>query len=199
MAQRLPVGDVREQVLAFPDDLPWPPTSGNAFAAWALRMVMPLPLDDDRTGADHDLHTLIPLFGPVVALEQIGGGYRVHAHNAHARRQFDLGRSRLILRRTQRSHAALTDLAQQLGIATPRPRSVTTAAHRVVSLRSGPGHPLPDDSLRRAVAAGIAASWGRFDVGLGRRIAYGAWFLGAALGPRWFMRRLADAGLRSAV
>ena len=32
----LPCGDVRARVLAFPDDLAWPPTSGNAFAALGL-------------------------------------------------------------------------------------------------------------------------------------------------------------------
>ena len=74
---RLPHGDVRGAVLAHPDDLAWPPTSGNAFATWALRRVMPLPLDDDPTGADSWLHPGHPLLGCVVALGQVGGVYGV--------------------------------------------------------------------------------------------------------------------------
>ena len=68
----LPNGDVRRAVLAFADDLAWPPTSGNAFATWALRRVMPLPLDDDPTGADSWLHPVTPLLGRVLALGQVG-------------------------------------------------------------------------------------------------------------------------------
>src|SRR5205085_153595 len=37
----LPGGDLRAQVLAFPDDINWQPTSGNAFAARVLRKIFP--------------------------------------------------------------------------------------------------------------------------------------------------------------
>ncbi|MDP8907582.1 MAG: glycosyltransferase [Chloroflexota bacterium] len=194
----LPNGDVRARVLARPDDLPWPPTSGNAFATWALRKVMPLHLDEERTGADDGLHSLVPLLGPVIALPGIGGAYRVHGGNAHASAGTDVERSRRILRRSQRSHAALADLARQLGYPRPRPRSVTIAAHRLVSLRlGGDGHPLPGDSRWRALVDGLAAAGGASDAGLLRRIAYAGWFVLAALGPRSLLRRLAAAAFQS--
>jgi hypothetical protein len=195
---RLPDGDVRASMLAFPDDLAWPPTSGNAFAAWALHRVMPLRVDDERVDADHDLHTLVPLLGPVGSLPGIGGLYRVHGANAVARQTVDVDRSRGILRRTLRSHTALAELAGNLGYPPADPRSVTTAAHRLVSLRlGGPGHPIPGDSRRRALGAGLRAACGRFDVPVRRRAAYGAWFLAAALGPRRAVRVLADAAFQS--
>ena len=197
-AMPLPHGDVRAMVLAFPDDLAWPPTSGNAFAAWALHTVMPLRVDDERVDADHDLHTLIPLLGPVASLPDIGGSYRVHGANAAARQAVDVDRSRGILRRTLRSHTALAELAANLGYPPADPRSVTTVAHRLVSLRlGGPGHPIPGDSRRRALEDGLRAAGGRFDVPVRRRAAYAVWFIAVTLGPRSAVRRLADAAFQS--
>ena len=39
----VPSGDVHKQALTFPFDMPWLPTSGNAFSARALRTIMPIP------------------------------------------------------------------------------------------------------------------------------------------------------------
>ena len=193
----LPHGDVRSAVLAFPDDLPWPPTSGNAFAAWALRRVMPLPLDEDPTGADSCLHPLIPMLGPVVALECVGGSYRLHGKNAHWRDGVDADRSRLLVRRAHRIHADLDRLARELGHGGARPRSVTIAAHRMVSLRlGGPGHPTPGDTRWRVLGAGLRAASGRTDVSAARRVGYAAWFAAAALAPRPVARALAEAALQ---
>ena len=193
----LPNGDVCTAVLSHPDDLAWPPTSGNAFATWALGRVMPIPVDEERTGADSYLHPLIPLLGPVVALEGVGGSYRLHGSNAHFRDRLDVDRSRLILRRAERAHADLDRLARELGHGPATPRSVTVAAHRLVSLRlGGPGHPLERDSRARALGAGLRAALARWDVPPQRRAAYAAWFLVAALGPRSGVRLLAEAWLQ---
>jgi hypothetical protein len=194
----LPDGDVRRAVLAFADDLAWPPTSGNAFAAWALRRVLPLPVDDDRVGADMWLHPLIPLLGPVVALERVGGNYRLHGANAHTGAGLDVGRSRQILRWASAVHAQLDRLARELGHGPARPRSVTLAAHRMVSLRiGGPGHPITGDSRRRALAAGLRAAHGRTDVPARRRMGYALWFVAAAVAPPAVVRALAEAAFQS--
>jgi len=194
----LPAGDVRAQVLAFPDDLAWPPTSGNAFAAWVLRRLLPFTVDDERTGADMWLHPLAPLFGPVVALDAIGGSYRLHGANAHGRARLDVERSRFILRHARVVHARLDELARELGLGGSRPQSVTIAVHRLLSLRlGGPGHPIPGDSRGRAVGAGLRAARARVDAGPVRRAAYALWFLVAATVPPGALRALADASLQS--
>lgn len=60
-------GDLRAQVLAFPFDLTWMATSGNAFPARVLRQIFPIPENAYRILADFYLSHLTPLFGPVVA------------------------------------------------------------------------------------------------------------------------------------
>jgi len=181
----LPEGDVRRQVLEFPDDLAWPPTSGNAFAAWALRRVMPLPVTTDLVGADSWLHPTIPLFGPIVALDVVGGVYRTHGDNHAFRSALDVKRSRVIISRAAEVHERLKQLAMELGYGCGRPRSVTLVAHRMVSLRiGGPGHPVRGDSTRRALIDGIAASYRRIDVRPWQRVIYASWFLAAAVAPR---------------
>ena len=190
-------GDVRSAVLRFPDDLAWPPMSGNAFAAWVLREVLPLPVDDDREGADYLLHASTPLLAPVVALERIGGNYRLHDRNSHFRPSFDVARSRYLLRRSGETHAAIALIATRLGLGSPHPRSVTIAAHRLVSLRLDPRlHPLIDDGRARALLAGARAAIGRSDVSFARRLVYLGWFAATALAPRRVVPALAEAALQ---
>lgn len=187
-------GDVRSAVLSFPDDLAWPPTSGNAFACWLLRRLMPLPVGTESTGADRLLHALTPLLAPVIALDRVGGRYRLHDRNWHFRARFDVLRSRRLLQRSIEVHAAVQSAARELGYGEARPQSVTIASHRLVSLRmGGHGHPIPDDNRRAALAAGLHAALGRTDVGIRRRMLYVAWFWTIALAPSRVVRALAQA------
>ena len=155
---------------------------------------MPLRVSEDPTGADRLLHALTPLLAPVVALDRVGGGYRLHDRNSHFRARFDVVRSRRLLMRSIEVHAAVQSTARELGFGVARPRSVTIASHRLVSLRmGGHGHPIPNDSRRSALAAGMQAALGRTDVGIRRRMLYVAWFWTIALAPRRVVRALAQA------
>jgi glycosyltransferase involved in cell wall biosynthesis len=190
-------GDVRSAMLSFPDDLAWPPTSGNAFASWLLQRVLPLPVSEDPTGADQPLHALTPLLAPVVALDHTSGRYRLHDRNSHFRARFDVARSRRLLLRAIETHAGVERMAKELGYGQARPRSVTLAAHRLVSLRLGArDHPIAHDSRRRAFAAGLQAALGRNDVTARRQMLYLAWFAVAAVAPRAVVRALAQAAFR---
>jgi hypothetical protein len=189
----LPDGDVRLAALSFPDDLAW---GGSAFAAWVLRHVLPLPVDDDPEGADYLLHAVTPLLAPVVALDRIGGHYRLHDRNSHLRDGFDVSRSRYLLLRAAETHAAIDRTARELGYGAARPRSVMFAVHRLLSLRLSDGdHPIAQDTRRRALTAGAVSALGRTDVGIRRRMLYLAWLSAVALAPRPLVRALARAGL----
>lgn len=188
----LPVGDVRRQVLAYGDDLAWPPTSGNVFAGWALRRIMPLPVEDERIDADSWLHTTVPLLGAVAALPAVGGRYRAHGANHAFRASADVERSRRVIATTLRVRRHVAELSHALAYGPPQARSVTMAAHRMVSLRlGGPGHPIPDDRSVRAARDGIVAAWHRDDVAPVQRAAYAAWFAAMLGSPRSWCDRLA--------
>ena len=113
---QLPAGDLRELVRTHPDDVPYPPASGNAFAAWALRRVLPMPEEEYRILADVYLLNLIPLLGPVGVLEGTGGQYRVHDTNSHYAAAMRLDRVRATVRVTHATHRYAKQLAESLGL-----------------------------------------------------------------------------------
>jgi len=192
----LPSGDVRTAALAHPDDLAWPPTSGNAFSIGVLRQIMPLSETPDRAGADMYLHALTPLFARVVALDRIGGCYRLHDRNAHLRPGIELERSRWVIDKARATHAAIDETSHALGYPVPEPRSVTLLVHRLFSLRAGNGaHPVAGDTRRAIVHAAVRAVAGRPDLSPRRRVVYLAWFVLASAAPRRLVPRLVDAAL----
>jgi hypothetical protein len=187
---RLPAGDLRELVCLHPDDVPYPPASGNAFAAWALKRVLPMPEEDYRLLADVYLLNLVPLLGPVEVLEGTGGRYRVHDANSHYASTLRLERVRATVRTTHVTHAHMRELAESLGLPgfpeTERDdRSLVFLSQRLVSRKLDPQlHPFPGDSLRRLATRGPAVALRRPDLSLGHKLLYSAWFLAIAVAPR---------------
>jgi glycosyltransferase involved in cell wall biosynthesis len=179
-------GDLREAALSSPDDLVYAPTSGNAFSAEALRLLLPIP---DEAFADMYCVNLVALLGPVGAIEGIGGRYRVHAANAFHTDSLDLERVRATIERTEVTHRHLVRFAGELGLITngtqPRLQSVTNLTQRLMSLRLDPArHPLPADHRLSLAVRGAAAAFRRRDLPVRSRLAYGLWFATTALAPR---------------
>ncbi len=201
-SQLMPQGDLRAQVLAFPDDIPWPPTSGNAFAAPVLRRIFPVPEAIYRLCADYYLSNLPPLFGPVVSLNEVGGYYRVHGSNNHHTSALTLEQVHQIITRTCHTHHYLKTYADSLGLAGFPARetdvpAVTFLAQRMVSLKIDPQHhPLREDRLPALVAGGVKAAVGRFDRPWLIRGLYSLWFIAMLIAPKPVVRWLACALLR---
>lgn len=204
---RLVEGDVARALAGHPDDVPWQPTSGNAWRRAALERVMPVPVDDYRICADYYLSNTVPWLGTVAALPQPGGDYRVHgSNNEHG--DFDLGRLRANIVRTAATHRHTRPVAQAAaGVALPADPlasgSVTFLANRLVSLRLAPGaHPFPEDRRARLAVQGVRAALGRDDLPLPGRLARALWFGALASCPgRLVPRVLApylDAGSAAA-
>jgi hypothetical protein len=192
----LPEGDVRNRVLRSPDDIPYPPTSGNAFSAVALRRILPIPEREYRfLGADVYLLNLVSLLGPLGRLDGIGGLYRVHGRNVHFRANLDLDRVRSVIRTTQVTHTHLVELSSSLRLEAEDARfsSVTDLAHRLVSLRlERNAHPIASDRRHDLAMSGAKAALQRRDLSLTRRLLYVGWFVAAALAPRPIVRWLAQ-------
>jgi hypothetical protein len=187
---QLPAGDLRERLRLHPDDVPYPPASGNAFAAWALQRVLPMPEDDYRLLADVYLLNLVPLLGPVEVLEGTGGSYRVHTANGHYASRLRLDRVGATVRVTHATHGHMKRLAEALGQeGLPDPefddRSLVFLTQRLVSYKLGPqSHPFPGDNLRRLAMRGTAAALQRPGLSLGLKLLYPSWLLGMAVAPR---------------
>lgn len=202
--QSLPHGDLRPYLLQFPDDLRWQPTSGNAFPRWVLAQILPMPTAPYRICADYYLSNLTPLFGPVLAIDTVGGDYRVHGANHHNRSSLDLAQSRAIINRSIETHRDLKRVADQLGLPFPADptavESVTFLAQRLTSRKLAPHlHPLPGDTVKGLVLRGMRAAGRRVDVSMVHRLLYIGWFLVMGLAPNGIALLVADAFLGGSV
>lgn len=184
---RLPEGDVRRQVLAFPFDLTWMPTSGNAFSRSVLQGVMPIPEREFAACADWYLQHVTPLFGPVVSETWIGAQYRVHGRNS-----YELSSHRLSLEHVRHTveYAAVTRaqivrVADELGLEHEEILSVSDLANRLILHRLDRERPpIASDSIRAILASAWRATSRRTDVSAGMRALFHAWFIAMAVAPR---------------
>ena len=197
---RMPAGDLRQHALAFPDDLPWMPTSGNAFAASSLRRIFPILESDYRILADFYLCHMTALLGPVAALDSLCACYRVHGANHHERASHtvDLKWVRQTVTYWDVTHAHLQRLAERLKLPNRPARagdvlSVSYVANRLISLRLDPEHhPVAGDTVGRLFALGVRAGTRRFDVSWPMRLIFMAWFAAMAFAPAPLARTLAQ-------
>jgi hypothetical protein len=191
----MPNGDVCAEELSQPFDLPWVPTSANAFRREAMAKVMPIPEDEYRMCAERYLVHLMPLLGRVASLDHVGACYRVHGDNAYEslNPQLNMDRLRLTIRVDRATAAALLEVAEREGIPHPaRILSLADLANRMISLRLEPDrHPIAEDtrtSLLRAVPPAIRR---RSNAGAPMKAMFAGWFAAMALAPRPLARRLA--------
>lgn len=191
----MPSGNLRQAAVAFPFDLAWLPTSGNAFRTDALRRILPIPERDyPRCGADWHLIHLATLLGRVSSLEEIGASYRVHGANSYEPQdeRLDLGHTRETIGYARTTARALERLADELGQERPaRILSVSDLANRLLSKKLEPAlHPIPEDSSWGLVVDGIRAASRRFDVSWPMKLIFVAWFVATAASPRTLAHRL---------
>jgi len=82
----LPSGDIRDS-LAAGRTYVTPPMSGNAFRRSAIASQIPIPEQTYRKGADEWLICTAPIFGPVAAIDEELGYYRIHSCNVTQRNE----------------------------------------------------------------------------------------------------------------
>jgi len=190
----LPEGDLIPRLLQAPDDIPWSPTSGNAFARSVLETIMPIPEANYPICADYYLSAMSTLFGTVAAVHSIGGSYRVHGQNYHHASMISPTRRRQIMALTAATHRHLRHQATAQGYTVPdRFVSFSHLAHRLLSLKTdAAAHPLPDDSIRTVLIETLQALRQR-NIPFLKRVQYGAWFLATAVAPSFFIPSLDKA------
>jgi hypothetical protein len=195
----MPNGDVCAEELGQPFDLPWVPTSANAFRREAMAKVMPIPAREYRMCAERYLVHLMPLLGRVASLDHVGACYRVHGDNAYEalNPRLDLDRLRLTIRVDRATAAALLELARRERI--PHPEqilSIADLANRMISLRLQPQlHPIRGDTPGALARQAWTAARRRTNAGMPMKAMFVCWFAAMAIAPRPLGRRLASAFL----
>jgi hypothetical protein len=191
----LPAGDLRQAMVRFPFDLARPATSGNAFSARVLKQIAPIP-SAGKTAADWYVVYVSALFGPIGAIDEPLGFYRVHGRNWHAPddASLDLGHVRATIARTRRARGYLETAAARVGLAwDPRDASMCEVADRAISRKLDPSrHPVEGDTLPRLLALGTRAAARRFDIGATMKVVFVAWLASLCVAPRPLARRIAE-------
>ncbi len=191
----LPNGDLRTAELAFPYDLVWLATSGNAFRSTALRRVMPIPEREYRICADWYLVHTTTLLGVVRSLEEVCASYRLHGGNSYEPQavSLDLAHLRTNVVLAQATSAELLALAAELGLERPEQiLSIADLANRLISLRLEPEqHPIASDRRLGLLGAATRAARRRTDASLAMKGMFVAWFAAMAIAPRRLAHRLA--------
>jgi glycosyltransferase involved in cell wall biosynthesis len=193
---QLPSGDLRRSELTFPFDLPWMATSGNAFAADALRRIMPIPEQEFAASADWYLRHVVSLLGEVVSLSDVCAYYRVHGSNSYARAGtlLDVAKIRATVRYAAATRRHLTRVADEIGLEPDRRPilSVADLGNRLISKKLDPdAHPLAADRVARLAFDGAVAALRRFDVRWPKKLIFIGWFVATALAPRSACEELA--------
>lgn len=188
--------DLRPFVLAFPFDLTWMPTSGNAFRARVLQQMFPMPAADYMILADFYLVHISALFGTVIALDEPGAQYRVHGGNSvePARPILNLDHIRQMIVYSDRTRKYIQEYARRLGLAyKPDANSVSSISERLISKKLEPArHPIPGDTVPKLFFQGVRAASGRFDVSPTFRFLFVLWFVAMTLAPRAVAHQLAE-------
>lgn len=185
----LPTGDLRENIPALVNCASWSPTSGNAFAAWTLRQILPMPEAAFQRCADYYLVRANALCGPIISLDKVGAYYRSHGANSFLASTINLIqlRQQILLART--THEALRSFAKSLGLdqypVTDEVLDEMFLAQRMISLKLEPAlHPMQEDTLFSLFWRGAKASWQRANLAFWVKLLHMLWFAALNLAPR---------------
>jgi len=170
------------------------PTSGNAFARWAIERISPIPERDFPTCPDVYLNVMTPFEGEVVCLSEILAAYRVHSSN-HSNWMRDLKAVNMDFKYHLKFQRYLIDAASQHGYSPPKKlefRNYLYVRSRLASLRfARESHPYPNDRSLSLALRGIYALWVWWDdINWRKRAAWSVWFLLTALMPNSLARTL---------
>jgi glycosyltransferase involved in cell wall biosynthesis len=186
-SQSLPEGPVLPSLLRTGGYVT-PVMSGNAFTREALKRILPMPEVEWRIAADGYLVTAAPFYGPVVAIEERLGVYRIHGSNAWAPDAIDAANLPRRVAHDLAKYALIRMLAAANGLSAARNlerNNQVHLRHRIASLRLSPrSHPVPQDRLWRLAWWGVRQTVFHSDLDVRRRLTFVVWFATVAFAPR---------------
>lgn len=194
-------GDLRVRVLRT-RNYAWTPTSANAFSAQTLKTILPMPAEKYVIGADAYLAEIVPLFGVIRSIGDVGVGYRIHDHNG----SLVLGgvvTAEWARRGIESIDYCRSQVIRFAPIAGLDPRDCTPLEHlldpaaitaRLISLRLDPkNHPIAGDKASRLGWMGIRSLKNSKEVPIKSRAKRAAWFIAVGCGSKGLAERVMRA------
>jgi glycosyltransferase involved in cell wall biosynthesis len=194
----MPSGDLRSGIIRFNNVTWWPPTSGNAFSARALRRILPIPEAPFHVAVDYYLVRVSALCGPIVSLDRVGAYYRRHGANEDSRDRLDLEQVRAQIELTRTAHSYLKRFADSMNLGPYAADASDVAdlrffAMRMMSLKLDPAaHPVPGDTLMGLALRGIQVAGQQTHLPYRVRLIAALWFAAIVVAPRSQARSLAE-------
>lgn len=194
----MPSGDLGSGVIRFNNVTWWPPTSGHAFSARALRQILPMPEAPFYVSMDYYLVRASTLCGTVLSLDRVGAYYRRHGTNEDSRNRLDLDQVRTQIELTRTAHPHLKRFAESMNLGSFAADASDVAdlryvAMRMMSLKLDPaGHPVPGDTLTGLARRGIQVARLQTHQPYRVRLLAALWFVAIFLSPRSHAKLLAE-------
>jgi glycosyltransferase involved in cell wall biosynthesis len=196
---QMPNGDLRRHVLELNNYAAWwPPTSGNAFAAWTLHQILPMPELPFQLCADYYLLRANALCAPIISLDEVGAYYRFHGSNNYHDITINLDQTRRRVALTRDAHVHLKKFAHSLGLngyahEATSIHDLIFLAQRMVSLKlDARQHPIQEDTLLSLFWHGATAALNRSNASLPLKFLYLLWFAAMLPAPKPLARLLAE-------
>lgn len=173
--------------------------SCNAYAAWALRSILPLDETAWYRSCDCYLNALTMAQGRTQLVHDPLGGYRFHANNLTLRNSLDIGvRERAVLFHPSIYEAVRSFVGDERW-RTYRPRLPCYHwLHRLLSFRLNPSHPFANDRFGQLIRSCITAVCRKPYSSLSRRVFLLAGLGASAVMPKSVLRRLLPSMLKLA-
>lgn len=196
--QRLPEGEVWPLFLRHGKYVT-PATSGSAYARWALERVLPMPEKPYVYAADAYLNNCVVFHGPLGAIQEPLGIYRVHGANDSLGNVLsgDVQRVRYLMAREVENDAVFRTQLERLRIRgndEARYRYYQRLKLRTLSWKiDRPHHPKAGDSAMALMVMAISAVWKASEVSLKERLLQTIWFSFVLIFPKgavtWMLSR----------
>ena len=187
--EKLPAGEVWP---AFIHDGRYttPAMSGSAYARWVLEKVLPMPEPPYVYAADACLNNCVVFHGPLTAIQEPLGIYRVHGNNDSLGNVLsaDVRRVRYLMAREVQNDAVFAAELRRLGIG--RCTEARYRYHQRLKLRAlswkidRAQHPKTGDTAASLARMAFRAVWGARRLPLKERMLQTAWFCGVLGLPR---------------
>jgi GT2 family glycosyltransferase len=176
-----------------------PPCTGNIYSRALLEKLLPMPEADFRLAADANLHFRLVFYGPVLAVDQVLGVYRVHGNNLWFGVSIadDLSKLRMQLRSAASYRQAFLEEALRAGRTDPVPAwPMDTGEQRLKMLcrKLDPSQgPTDSETVWRLGRQMFAFTWSKKNLSWREKISHLVFVILITLSPVWFLNRLRQA------